>query len=198
MSGRIGLALIGALACAAPKPRAERVKPMSQKLDQARLVAELAPTWASADEKEGRQLLTELIADWAREADKDEDPASINKFQRQELEQRGAGKDARGKLVALRGLTVEHLVRQLGARTYKLGCAVVDGTVPREEAVKQGKALMAEVEALAPRARSVGDPEVEARLQRDLGDASLEALYAVEQKAASLRLGRYAADRKAH
>jgi hypothetical protein len=168
-----------------------------RKLDQPRIVAELAPHWlaglAGAEATEGRQLLTELVADWAREADKDADPESINKFQREELKERDAG----SRLVVLRGLTAEWQVRRIGARAFALGSAVVDDKIDRDAAVAQGKALLAEVEALAKRVRAIGDATVEARLSRDLNDAMLDALYAVERKAGSLRLGRYAADRAA-
>ena len=54
---------------------------------------------------------------------------------------------------------------------------------------------MERLEALRPRVAALVDPQGRALVDRMLEDVFLEALYAVERKAMSMRLGRYQQDR---
>jgi hypothetical protein len=167
-------------------------------IDQAALVAELGARWlAGMDEAaraEGQKLLAELVADWAREAESDADPAAVQAVQKQDFEEAGQGQGPAQRLITLRTEVLERRIARLRVRTYALGKALIDGTVGRGAARDEGKLLLVEAEGLAVRVRAVGDAVAAARLQGALGDALMEALYAVEGKAMSPRLGRYQAD----
>ncbi|HEX4458926.1 MAG TPA: hypothetical protein VIA18_13210, partial [Polyangia bacterium] len=101
------------------------------RLDQKRFVSDLTATWlqglTGAGFDEGQRLVRDLIVDWAREADGDADCAETNRFQREALAKAGAGKDASGRLDALRVLLLDRKVRNLGARTFTLAKTIVDG-----------------------------------------------------------------------
>jgi hypothetical protein len=55
---------------------------------------------------------------------------------------------------------------------------------------------MVAVDALAPRWQAIADAQARQTLQRDIDEVRMEALYAVERKAMSQRLRRYAADKQ--
>jgi hypothetical protein len=184
-----------AIGCGTPSGVGAGGEKRMNRLDQAGLQKQVESRLSGLDGvalAEGRSLAAELVADWAREADGDPDVEAINKVQRDDLDAALADKTGGARLTALRVHTLERLVRHLGGKTYLLGCARIDGKVTPEAAHDQGKQLLTQVEALTARAKAVGDADGEARIRRALEDAFMEALYAIEGQAMSLRLGRYA------
>lgn len=141
-----------------------------------------------------RALLDELITDWYREAGSDADAPAVLDLLRGELRDAIAGKPAVARIETVRAAVVERRIRRLGVQTFELGKRIVDGGVTRDDARARGEALLHEIEAAAAELRTLGDAELRARLGRDLQEASMEALYAVEGKAMSLRLNHYAND----
>jgi hypothetical protein len=165
-------------------------------IDKERVIAELSPEWLAGLEgpelEEGHQLLFEIVDDWAREADSTSDPEAVHRFQREDLEALGAGRDAAGRLDALRLRACGRRVDRLSVGTFALGKAILSGSIDDEEARRQGDEFLREAEALAAELKRLDrSPTVEA-IQRDLGEAVMEALFAVERKATSARLAREA------
>jgi hypothetical protein len=163
-------------------------------IDKERVIAELSPEWLAgldgAELEEGRRLLAEIAADWAREADPTPDPAAVHRFQREDLETLGRGRDAEGRLDVLRARSLGRRVDRLSVGTYALGRAILEGSVDDEDARGQGVAFLREGEAIAAELkRFPRSPETEP-IHRDLGEAVMEALFAVERKATSARLAR--------
>lgn len=160
------------------------------------VLAELSPEWLAglegAELDEGRRLLAEIVDDWAREADPTPDPAAVHRFQRQDLEALGRGRDAAGRLDVLRTRALGRRVDRLSVGTYALGRAILNGSVRHNDARSQGEALLREAEAIAAELRRL-PPSLETEpIRRDLGEAVMEALFAVERKAMSARLAREA------
>jgi hypothetical protein len=158
------------------------------------VIAELSPEWLAglegAELEEGRRLLSEIVDDWAREADPTPDPAAVHRFQRGDLEALGQGRDAAGRLDVLRTRALGRRVDRLSVGTYALGRAILNGRVQDEGARGQGEALLREAEAIAAELKRLPrSPETES-IQRDLSEAVMEALFAVERKAMSARLAR--------
>ncbi len=158
------------------------------------VIAELSPEWLAGLEgpelEEGRRLLAEIVDDWAREADPTPDPAAVHRFQREDLEALGRGRDAAGRLGVLRTRALGRRVDRLSVGTYALGRAILNGAVDDEHARGQGQALLREAERIAAELKRLPHaPETEP-IRRDLGEAVMEALYAVERKAMSARLAR--------
>ena len=163
-------------------------------INKERVIAELSPEWLAGLEgarlEEGRRLLAQIADDWAREADPTPDPAAVHRFQREDLEALGHGRDAAGRLDALRTRALGRRVDRLSVGTYALGRAILNGSVEDEGARGQGGALLREAEAIAAELKRLPrSPETEP-IHRDLGEAVMEALYAVERKAMSARLAR--------
>jgi hypothetical protein len=167
---------------------------MSDGIDKAGVAAELAPEWigglAGPQRAEGERLLAELVSGWADEADSTPDPAAVLRFQRRDLEAAGAGKDPLERLEALRLAVLRRKVDQLGAATFALGVAILDGAVSAEEGRRRGRALLNEAEALGPLVKELPPTSEAMPVRRELGDAVMEALFAVEGKAMSARLDR--------
>ncbi len=163
-------------------------------IDRKSVLAELEGGWLDGLEgerrEEARRLLAELVADWAREADPQPDPTAVLGFQREELEGLGRGRDATGRLGALRTLVLSRRVDRLNAETFALGKTVLQGTAEDEDARRRGRVLLAEAEAIAPLLDELEPGPRTSAIRRDLGDAVMEALYAVERKAMSARLAR--------
>jgi hypothetical protein len=161
-------------------------------------VEELSGDWVSglsgADAREAQQLLGALVADWSREADTA--PVDVRTIQRQELAEAGRGKSPREKLDLLRSEVTKRRINRLSGQSYALGSQIVDGKIDLAAARTQGKALLEAVDALNSDVKAIQDAGVQRRLQRDLNEVRMEALYAVEHKAMSLRLNRYQQDRK--
>jgi len=163
-------------------------------IDKARVTAELSPEWLAGLEGselgEGRRLLAEIVDDWAREADATSDPAAVHRFQREDFEALGEGRDAAGRLEALRLRALGRRVDRLSVDTFALGKAILSGSIDGEEARSRGEAFLRRAEALAGELKRLDrSPAVEA-IQRDLSEAMMEALFAVERKATSARLAR--------
>jgi hypothetical protein len=95
----------------------------------------------------------------------------------------------------LRALVLGRRISRLRVRTFALGRAILDGTTAAEAARDDGRGLLREAEALSAQVRAIGDPTAAAHLMALLGDALMEALFAVEGKAMSPRLARHSRDR---
>ena len=160
-------------------------------LDQRALLSELESEFP---EPEAHGDLEWLVADWAREADHTPNPAAVLRFQREDLEARTAGRDGSGRLEALRAHVLARRVDHLGARTFALGKGILAGDVADGDARARGEALREEADAFAEELRELPEtPELE-RVRRALGDAVMEALFAIERKAMSPRLARESGD----
>lgn len=160
-------------------------------LDQRSLLAELAREFP---EPAARKDLEWLVADWAREADPTPDPAAVLRFQREDLEARTSGRDASARLEGLRAHVLARRVDHLGARTFALGKGILAADVADGDARARGEALREEADALAGELRELpATPEL-APVRRELGDAVMEALFAIERKAMSPRLARESGD----
>lgn len=178
--------------------RATEKRPMNDpKVEQ--LTKEIEPEalggLPEAQVAEARVELSELAADWLREAGNDSDTAAVLALLRQEFHEKVAGKSPAARRDIVRWLSVGRRVRRLSVQSYALGKKVVDGTILDERARAEGEALIAATDALAGRWKSIVDPQAKENLQREIQEVRMEALYAVEKKAMSLRLGRYAGDR---
>jgi hypothetical protein len=179
--------------------RATERRPMNDpKVEQ--LVKELEPEalggLPAAQATEARAELSELAADWLREAGNDRDAAEILALLRTEFHEKLDGKSPMERRDIVRWQSVERRLRRLSVQSYALGKKVVDGTIADDQARTEGEALMAASDAITARWKAIVDPQAKANIQRDLGEVQMEALYAIEKKAMSLRLGRYAAHRE--
>lgn len=171
---------------------------MSTTIDRQALLDEVTASatqgLAGADAGRMRELLGELVSDWYREAGTDDDAQAVLDLLRREHDAALAALAPAARLEAVRAAVLDRRIRRLGVQTLELGKRVIDGAVPREEARARGEALMKEIEAVAPEVRALADAEARGRLGRDLQEASMEALYAIEGKAMSHRLSHYASD----
>lgn len=163
-------------------------------IDKERVIAELSPEWLAgldgAELEEGRRLLAEIVDDWAREADSTSDPAAVHRFQREDFAALGRGRDAAGRLEALRLRALGRRVDRLNVGTFALGKAILAGSIDHDDAKSLGETFLREAEAVAAQLKRLDrSPAVEA-IKRDLGEAVMEALFAVERKATSPRLAR--------
>jgi hypothetical protein len=141
-----------------------------------------------------QQLLDELVRDWYREAGTDQDARAVLDLLRRELDASLAGKPAAARIDAVHAAVLDRRIRRLGVQTFELGKRIIDGGVSRDDARPQGESLMKEIEAVAAEVRTLADASARARLGRDLQEASMEALYAIEGSAMSHRLSHYASD----
>ena len=137
---------------------------------------------------EARDELHWLVDDWAREADPTPNPDAVLRFQRQDLEARTAGRDGDAKLDALRTHVLARRVDHLSARTFALGKEILSGDDADGRA--RGEALREEADALADELRRLPPSPDHEPIRRALGDAVMEALFAIERKAMSARLAR--------
>jgi hypothetical protein len=141
---------------------------------------------------EGERLLAEVVDDWAREADPTPDPDAVLRFQREDLDALGRGRDAAGRLDALRTRVLARRADHLGTETFRLGKAILAGEVQDPEARERGQELLRRAEALAGELRGLPPSPHADAARRELSDATMEALYAVERRAMSPRLAREA------
>jgi hypothetical protein len=165
-------------------------------IDQELLRRELSGTWLDGlegpERDEADRLLDEVVADWAREADPTPDPQAVLHFQREGLAALAQGRDAAGRLDALRTRVLTRRAEHLGAETFQLGRAILAGEATDPDARERGSELLRRAEELAAALKAVPpSPEADAA-RRELSDAVMEALYAVERKAMSARLAREA------
>jgi len=164
-------------------------------IDTSAVLAELAPEWLAGLDgdarDEGEALLREVVDDWAREADSTPDPDAVLAIQRADLDALAGGGD---RLGALRVRALTRRAEHLGVETFSLGRAILDGTAgDDDEARARGRALLERAEALGEELSTAADPRLDTA-RRELSDATMEALYAVERKAMSARLSRAAGD----
>lgn len=157
------------------------------------LIEELSPTWLDGLEgdelEEGRRLLAEVVDDWWREASSTPDPAAVLAIQKRELEERAPGGGPGERLQALRRRAVERRIDHLDTAAYALGKKVLAGSVGDEEARARGRECLDRAEELAGELDRLGAP-ADDPARRELGEAVMDALYAVERKAMSPRLAR--------
>jgi hypothetical protein len=162
-------------------------------IDKAAVLAEVSPAWTEgldgAELDEARRLLDAVVDDWAVEADPTPDPAAVLRFQQADLAATLSAEPAE-RLAALRTRVVGRAVDRLSTRTYALGEAILAGSVGDDEAREQGSVLLHEAEALGPSVAALSASPTADAARRDLSDAVMEALYAVERKAMSARLAR--------
>jgi hypothetical protein len=162
-------------------------------IDKAAVLTDLVPAWTAgldgAELEEARRLLTAVVDDWAAEADPTPDPAAVLQFQQADLA-KTLSVEPGERLATLRTRVLGRAVDRLSTRTYALGEAVLAGSVSDDEAREQGSALLHEAEALGPSVAALPASPTADAARRDLGDAVMEALYAVERKAMSARLAR--------
>jgi len=167
---------------------------MSERIDTDRVVAELAAGWVDrlpgAQRAEAEDLLAEVVALWAQEAEGTPDAEAVVTVQRNDLEAAWAKQDPAGRLETLGIEVLRRQVDRLGGQTYALGVAILDGSVSDEEAQRRGRELLDGAERLGPRVRELPQSPQTMPIRRELGDAMMEALFAVERKAMSARLDR--------
>jgi hypothetical protein len=162
------------------------------------LFAELAPEVLAAvppaDTGRASTALRALTADWLREAAATDAATGHRVLQilTTDMERQLAARPPAEKTAWIEAVLLQRQVDAVAARTFALGREILDKAVGDDEARARGAALLAEVEALAPRVRAVTDPTLRAPLDQALQDALMEALFAVERKGMSLRLSRVA------
>jgi hypothetical protein len=145
----------------------------------------------------GRALLGRLLPYWLDEARAGGDQAAeVLAILRGDLERDVQPLAPRERLVLLEAEVLDRELRALSNESFALGKQVVDGKVGDDDAKRHGRTLLGRVEALSPRVDAI---TIEARrvvLRRQVEEVLLEALYAVERQAMSLRLSRYAQDQR--
>ena len=169
-------------------------------LDRDAVAASLHAAWLAdlSDEEQtaGATTIEAIVDEWAREAAVSSQPDAVLEILRADLDEACANQPD-GPLAGLARYLLNRQVARLGAETFSLATQVVDGTVGSEEAAIEGAALLGRTEELADEVNSLPDDPGLAALRARLGDAMLEARYAIDQGAMSLRLGRYAGDAEA-
>jgi hypothetical protein len=162
-------------------------------VDRTALHEQLGQTWleglSGAEREEGERLLAEIVDDWVREASSTPDPSAVLAIQKRELEERAPGGGPAERLQALRRRAVERRIDHLDTAAFALGKDVLAGSADDEEARSRGREYLDRAEALSGELDRLGAPAGDPA-RRALGDAVLDALYAVERKAMSPRLAR--------
>jgi hypothetical protein len=154
---------------------------------------------AGPDLDRGRALLGRLAADWLDEARAGGALANqVLSILRSDLERDTQPLAPRDRLVLLEAEVLDRELRVLGNDSFALGKQIVDGNVADDDARSRGRALLSRLEAVAPKVDAITLEPKRVALRRQVDDAMLEALYAVERKAMSPRLGRYAQDQRVH
>lgn len=163
-----------------------------QPLDQPALVEELLSGLESdgdASERERvRRLASELVADWAKEADRMPDPAAVLRYQKEDL-QAATARLGGNRIEGLELTLLRRRADQVNAAALSLAGDVIDGRTPTEEGRDRGKVLLEVCEQLS--STLAGYPQEAAEpIMRSVQEAMLDALYVVEGKAMSPRLAR--------
>jgi hypothetical protein len=148
-----------------------------------------------SERTEARSLIAALVADWKREAGSGADADTIHSEQRKDLERKVGSKTGKARLEVLRLEVMTRRVRRVSAQTYALGTSILDGKTEASDARSAGRKLLKEAEDVSEDLKSLPDSDEKRRLHRDLGDALMEALFAVEGKAMSQRLNRHAGEK---
>jgi hypothetical protein len=154
---------------------------------------------AGPDLERGRALLGHLAAAWLEEAHAGGALANqVLSILRSDLEREAQPLAPRDRLVLLEAEVLDRELRVLGNDSFALGKQIVDGKVADDDARSRGRALLGRVEAVAPKVDAITLEPKRVALRQQVEDAMLEALYAIERKAMSPRLSRYAQDQRAH
>lgn len=165
-----------------------------------KLVSELAPTVLAGlegdDRARGDELLAELCRDWVREAGSSGKADDVLAILRDDLARATGGLGPRERLAVLEAEVLDRRLRVLSRQSLALGKEVVDRAVDDATARERGKALLEKAEALSPEIDAIAATDRRPALRRQLEEIVLEALYAVERKAMSARLDRYARDQQ--
>ncbi|MFO0747349.1 MAG: hypothetical protein U1F43_17030 [Myxococcota bacterium] len=159
-----------------------------------RLAPEVVARMSDVQATRARGLLRELLSQWAYEAGAHEGSDAIYDILEQDLRTEIAGKGADQRFDVLWGNVLTRRLRDVSGATFALGQRVIDGTVADAEAKARGRELLSQTEVLAAEVRTIVDGERRLVLERQVQDAMLEALYAIEGKAMSRRLDRYRLD----
>ena len=150
------------------------------------------------DLERGRALLGRLLPHWLEEArSSDGMETQVLTLLRDDLARDLQPLAPRDRLVALEADVLDRELRTLSNETFALGKQVIDGGLADADARARGQALLSRAEALSPKVDAITLEAKRLPLRRQLEDALLEALYAVQRQAMSHRLNRYAQDRKA-
>lgn len=136
--------------------------------------------------------LDTLLADWDREAGDGELRDQVLDVLRDELLGELQSADPEDRADILHREAVERQVRALGRATLAAGRATLAGALSRDEGKVQGEALMARAREVRQAVEALPLGEARTQLLERVGEAELEALYVVERKAMSRRLGREA------
>jgi hypothetical protein len=150
------------------------------------LEARFAEGLKGADLSEAKRLIEALVADWKREAGSGPDAEAIHAEQWKDIESKAGSETAKARRV-----------RRVSAQTFELGTSILDGKTKAATAKTDGRRLLKEAEGVSEDLKSFPESEDTRRLRRDLGDALMEALFAVEGKAMSQRLNRHLGDKAA-
>lgn len=156
--------------------------------DTAELLGTLFPGIATAQKAEAAKLLERLADDWKRESRGQTDPAAVRVFQEKDLAAALGTSTGSDRLETLHAFLLQRLAEQLGRRTFALGKEIASGATKDPQAKTRGAALLKEVEHLAAEVKTL--KSAPPALRQELGEAMMEALYAVERKGMSMRLQR--------
>jgi hypothetical protein len=150
---------------------------------------------AGPDLERGRGLLFTLACDWLDEARAAGALASqVLTSLCSDFERDAGPLSPRDRLVLLEAEYFDHKLRAMGNWTFELGQQIVDGQIDDDLARANGQAMLGWLEGVAPRIDAITLESRRVALRRQLDDVMLEARYAVERKAMSPRLSRYAQD----
>lgn len=158
------------------------------------LIASTTAGMLAPDAVRTAALLDELVTEWDCEAGSDGDAPAVLDRLRRDFEVALAGKLGVSRLDAVLAEVLDRRIRRLGAQTFELGKRLIDGAVARDDARIRALAMMTDIEAVAADVRALTDVPARTRLGRDLQEVSMEALFAIEGQAMSLRLSHHASD----
>lgn len=166
-----------------------------QPFNREAVITELSQAWLAGlsdpDREAGVALIRIFVDDWAREASTSPVPGTVLQILRADLAKILATTEPGQRLVSLNRYWLSRQIDRLSATTLALGKAVINGEISDDQARDQGQELLNRAEELAEHLQQLPDsPELQT-LRLRLNDAMLEALYAVERKAMSLRLACY-------
>jgi hypothetical protein len=164
--------------------RRSRAQVVMSGIDRQALLGELEAEFGA----EARDDLERLVDDWVREGVTSSNPDAVLRFQREDLEARTAGLEGQAKADALRAYVLARRADELSGRTFALGKEILAGH--DEDGRARGEALREEADALAGELDRLPPSPALDPIRRTLGDAVMEALYAIERKAMSPRLAR--------
>jgi|GEM_PF-2934176 len=148
------------------------------------LVADLLPRFS--DPERARPLLTELVADWRREAGDDPDANEIVAVLREELENTVKPLSPAERDEHLVAEVLDRRLRVLSRRTWAAATGLQAGTLDDAAVRAEGRAVLAAAEALSPQIDAVGS-DAQVGLRRALEDVVLEGLYLAERGVMSHR-----------